>query len=437
MNPASTLEDVIFLFDPLKSLSEPEELQKFYLDRGADVRSHFSLMLRANDIRNNNPVKLLFTGHKGAGKSTEINKLILDLNELFFVVKVQTGQRPDVTYVDMLLKTAISLFREATDQEVIKKAPAQIAAGLWEDIALFMERRIYGDLRLPDSSSALKEFTAKINLYGVELENKFELEPDSRARIRQLTENQIAEITSKIDLVADQIRLRYGRPVLFIFEDTDRLDHAVAKELFYERAATFTKFRASAIFLLVIGLRYSDKFTGTLQNFQAYKMLPNIKLTQRDGTPYPAGAAFLKELILTRLDESLIAPDALELVIQNSGGLLRTLIALVRDGALVAASRNALQIERQDVERASNRLRSNFMLEAKDYVFLAQRHADKLLDADPETQALLEKLALLEYANDKDWCDVHPLLLPEVERRAHQLEPVLLPRQTNELQPAR
>ena len=116
---------------------------------------------------------------------------------------------------------------------------------------------------------------------------------------------------------------------------------------------------------------------------------------------------------------------------------MRTLIALVRDGALVAASRNALQIERQDVERASNRLRSNFMLEAKDYLFLAQRHADKLLDADPETQSLLEKLALLEYANDKDWCDVHPLLLPEVERRAHQLEPVLLPRQTNELQPAR
>ncbi len=436
MNPAATLEDVIFLFDPLKSLSEPEELQKFYVDRGADVRSHFSLMLRANDIRNNNPVKLLFTGHKGAGKSTEINKLILELKELFFIVKVQTGQRPDVTYVDMLLKTAISLFREATDQEVIKKAPAQIAAGLWEDIALFMERRIYGELRLPDSS-ALKEFTAKINLYGVELENKFELEPDSRARIRQLTENQIAEITSKIDLVADQIRHRYGRPVLFIFEDTDRLDHAVAKELFYERAATFTKFRASAIFLLDIGLRYSDKFTGTLQNFQVFKMLPNIKLAQRDGSPYPAGEVFLKELILTRLAESLIAPDALQLVIQNSGGLLRTLIALVRDGALVAAARNATQIERQDVERASNRLRSNFMLEAKDYLFLAQRHADKLLDADPETQALLEKLALLEYANDTDWCDVHPLLLPEVARRTSPLEPVALPHQTDELQPVR
>jgi hypothetical protein len=45
MNPATKLEDAIFLFDPLKSLSEPDELASFYVDRGSDIRRHFSLML--------------------------------------------------------------------------------------------------------------------------------------------------------------------------------------------------------------------------------------------------------------------------------------------------------------------------------------------------------------------------------------------------------
>lgn len=42
---------------------------------------------------------------------------------------------------------------------------------------------------------------------------------------------------------------------------------------------------------------------------------------------------------------------------------------------------------------------------------------DKQISSDPEIQDLLERLALLEYANDSVWCDVHPIVLREVEER--------------------
>jgi hypothetical protein len=264
--------------------------------------------------------------------------------------------------------------------------------------------------------------TSKINFFGLEFESKFETEPDTRNKMRQVSESRVSEIINNINLMADRIRTDSRFPVLFVFEDTDHLDLATAKELFYERAVTLTEFRASAIFMLDIGLRYSERFASVRQHFQDFKVLPNIKTKTRDGTPYPVGEALLKQIVLNRLAPSLIAPDALQTVIDNSGGLARMLISLMRDASLVAAVRNSPKIEINDVRRSINRMRGDFvaLLGSKDYATLKARHADKNLNNDSEIQNLLEKLALLEYCNDDTWCDVHPILLPEVERRARQ-----------------
>jgi len=419
MNPASTIEDAIFLFDPLKSLSEPEEMASFYVDRGSDVRSHFSLMLRNNDIRQKMPIKLLFTGHKGCGKSTEMNKLCLELDDQFFIVKVQTGKRPDVTYTDVLLKAAMSLLKEANDKEVIKRSLAQKTSGIWDKAAGFVEKVVFGEVSLPDDTAMPAEMTARISFFGLEFENKFEAEPETRQSMRRSSENRISEIVNNINLMADRLRADLGKPVLLVFEDTDRLDMATAKELFYERAVTLTQFRVSAIFLLDIGLRYSDRFAGLRQHFHDFKVLPNIKLKTREGEPYPAGEALLKQIVLSRLDPSLIEDDALQTIIENSGGLARTLMSLMRDASLIAAARGSQKIEVHDAQRAVNRLRGDFvaLLGSKDYAVLNARHLDKDLNNDAEIQSLLEKLAILEYPRDESWCDVHPILLPEIERR--------------------
>jgi hypothetical protein len=61
------------------------------------------------------------------------------------------------------------------------------------------------------------------------------------------------------------------------------------------------------------------------------------------------------------------------------------------------------------------------MLESRHYPILKSRSEDKDLDSDPDTQELLESLALLEYENESYRCDAHPVVLPEVERRANSL----------------
>ena len=70
-----------------------------------------------------------------------------------------------------------------------------------------------------------------------------------------------------------------------------------------------------------------------------------------------------------------------------------------------------------------NRQKGDFiaMLESKDYPLLFNRHEDKQLTSDDNTQTLLQSLALLEYENGELWCDVHPIIWPEVQKRAPQV----------------
>jgi Cdc6-like AAA superfamily ATPase len=135
MSKAATLEKSIFLFNPIKPLSTPEELRDFYVDRGSGVRDELIYPLRASDLDEKVPIKFLFTGHTGCGKSTEINSICQDLEDQFLIVRVRIRNRPDVSYVDVLLKAALALFGAASDQALIRRAPAQIAADVWNKAA--------------------------------------------------------------------------------------------------------------------------------------------------------------------------------------------------------------------------------------------------------------------------------------------------------------
>lgn len=66
---AQTLQDGIKLFDPKKTL-EGEDLKKYYIQRGSTATKEIKIyLLGAEDS------KILFSGHRGSGKSTELNRL--------------------------------------------------------------------------------------------------------------------------------------------------------------------------------------------------------------------------------------------------------------------------------------------------------------------------------------------------------------------------
>jgi len=120
----------------------------------------------------------------------------------------------------------------------------------------------------------------------------------------------------------------------------------------------------------------------------------------------------MQSFVHARMEESLIESEALQAAVDLSGGVFREMAFVMQLTASHVIERGSNRIEVVDVERAKSRIRSDFrrILTDEDYELLKEvrtsnemRSVDKLAD-------LLHTLAVLEYTNDENWCDVHPSL---------------------------
>lgn len=420
---AQTLPEVIRAFDPMHPLIG-QELKDWYIDRPGNPLERMKIYLQGLALAGN-PVKILFTGHVGSGKSTTLNKLAEDLKRRFFIVPFDvrlSTSIADLTYIDLILGMATSLFKRATESDVLGKAPAQIASDVWDDISGFIEKVIFGPatFRTPPADA---ELSAKVNFLAVEFQTKFASEAATRDEIRKRVEPRLAELHDKINQVADLVFVNYKRPVLFFVEGTDKPDLNRARDIFLNHTYTLTAFRASVIYTFPIGLRYSAAdFNLIRDHFTETFVLPNLKVANPEGSPNLSGLERLKEALSARMADGLIADEARDRIIRASGGLMRTLIQLTRRSAVSAMAAGNEMISIEDAEAAINEERANFIagLSRDDYPVLYERHQDKRLSGDEPVLRLLQTRALLEYANGDPWCDVHPIALPLVLERADQ-----------------
>ena len=427
--PARTLSDAIRVFDPRQPL-EGETLRAFYTERGSDARKKMRIHI---EVANDKPSSILFTGHGGSGKSTELNKLIEELNQAYLVVKVRTGDivsSTDLTYVDIVLIAAMALFRAASDEQLIRRAPAQIAEEVWHQIRQVIENIIFGHqpTRAPVGNEAHLSLNIPRAVFGLalEFEARFKNEPNTREAIREHMQDRLSEVIEKANDLSAEIRHRHGRQVLIAVEDTDKPEPSRAAEIFFDHPQSLTAFNASVVYTFPIALRYNAGFSEVDRYFKCVRM-PNLPLFRRDGSPERHGRRVLDEAINQRMAAPLIAPGARRKIILASGGLMRTLIGLTQSAAVNAYARGASRIEDRDAERAIAELRKDFaaMLRSEDYPILAARYRDKQLSSDAALQQLLQMRALLEYENGEVWCDVHPAALPLVQERVPDFDPGL------------
>ena len=108
-----SLEDALNLFDPGQPL-ENGQLDTYYVKRPHAPLEPLKAYLRYS----RQPVKVLFSGHRGSGKSTELRRLARDLAARFFVVNTSARalNPADLKYVDVIFACAAALLREATTQ---------------------------------------------------------------------------------------------------------------------------------------------------------------------------------------------------------------------------------------------------------------------------------------------------------------------------------
>ncbi|MGB8698664.1 MAG: ATP-binding protein [Thermosynechococcaceae cyanobacterium] len=380
----------------------------------------------------------LFTGHIGCGKSTELRKLQYDLEQQgYHVVYLDSSEdlvMTDVDISDLLLTVArqvskslaiANIHLEPTGfQGVLNKA--------WT--ILQSEFDLAGEAKIPGigTVSAKTSGEAAIDFGLGKLSAKLRSSPDARARLRQhlepQTDNLIELINQELLQPATQALQAQGKQGLVVIIDSlDRLentqDRNQAEYIFVTRGEKLRQFACHVVYTLPLVLTFSNSIGPLRDRFGSDpKVLPMVRIQNRDGIRHEDGIALLRQLILARAFPDLPAPDrdphlaeifdapgTCDRLCTISGGHIRNLLVLLY-GCL---QKQDPPIDRDTLEDVITLQRDSLIkaIHTQEWELLRQVNAQKAVIGEEGYQILLRSLFVFEYRDEQGtWFGLNPIL---------------------------
>lgn len=413
---AINLEQAVRFFDPRQALSG-QYLHAWFVERMGTPRMQLAAFLK--------PVgapKVLLVGHRGAGKSTELNKLAEEMKDTFHTIGFDaltvTG-RSNMRYEDLMLALSTQITRRCIDEGLIDRPASEPLHEGWQTLADWWREKVAGfSLGAPKDIKTMASFSTLLG----DIEVGVNQSPFTREQLNAFVDREMPELVRRLNWVIDQAEKHLNpKRLLLVVEGLDKVDLEAARHIFQDHAPTITGLNAAMIYSFPLALRYSEDYQNIKRSFDQHVLLPNLSLRDRHGADDPKGRQAMEQIVLNRLNRDLITPEALEQLIVACGGIVVELIKLVRQAALFAlvrAGQAQPTIVLDDAQDAIKGLRRELAanLSLAEWRLLKTRHNDRLLSNEPEIERLLQKGALIEYPNDPSWCDVHPVLWGLLDR---------------------
>lgn len=363
-----------------------------------------------------NDKHVLFFGHIGSGKTTELRRYAgkLDASKRFYVVEVDVLSKLDrnnLQYTEALMAMAETLLERlnadgySLGEEALKPVRDWFASAIEtratnRELSAELKTGIKAGGGIPGIVKLFAGFTTAFKTGSSQ-------KSEWRQEIRNGFTTLAIAFSNLIRTAEAQLALS-GRAerVLFLIDGTDKMRGEDTQQFFVQDAEQLLAIQTLAIYSAPLHLKYDGRLGGKLD---ADMVLPMIKLQERDGSPFVPGLTAMHDLLLLRADSSLFSSDdEVNRLVKYSGGHPRELLRLLKLCCEVADN----QIDAAVVQRAIEQLASDYryFLKPADYVLL------KAIDANPthggndeQAQELLHRLALLQY-NDGSWRRSHPVV---------------------------
>jgi len=360
---------------------------------------------------------LLFGGHVGCGKSTELRAIAADLHgpQRFHVILLDVLASLDANnlrYSDLLplqLKSLVEDLQELSidvpevflsrmrdwyqqkivSREQMRELSAEIAAGAEAKSGLPFIGKLFAKLTTAVRTNA----SYKTEIRQV-IQDSFSELADAFNQLLEFAEGEIA-------------RQQQGKSLLFIVDGTDRLRGEEAERFFIHDIHQLRLVRANAVYCAPISILNEQGPIG--QQFDGIFRLPMIKLKEKNSDAMlEAAREKLVEFVTKRMPmECFDGRKTVDTLIECSGGHPRDLLRLVN---LCLQQLDEGPITAQVAARAIEKLASEYrrVVDETDYPLLAAIDAagKEHVPNNPATRRLLYDLALLEY--NSYWWQSHP-----------------------------
>lgn len=422
MRYANQISEVINAFSP-----EPlkiEQMDEFYCDDTMEYRMSDKYSSPIEDIFDicqdeGEHNAFLLLGHKGCGKSTELNRLSAKFATKGYKVKTIVCSM-DLDLFNIVYSDLFILMGEAL-LEIAKECGCKISKELLENIMDFWDEGVKvttskeQETLLAESGMSVETPGILVKILNIFAKIKADLKfnEEVRKEYRKKISIHSSEWMKLLGSVSEEImKGTDGKSPIIFFEDLDKLNPEDAWNVFYNYAAILSGMPFPVIYTFPIGLSYDTRFAA-MEGYFITKTLPMIKIETLDGQPYQAGIDVIRQIVQKRADLSLFGSGVLEKLIQYTGGSLRDLFHAINSAAKRAERRKSESISVEDADRALEELKTSLTrrIEQKDYEFLLHiyRGNKELIEDKQMLLKMLQASVVLEY-NGKRWHSVHPLV---------------------------
>lgn len=425
MHKATTLVEAIHRFSPQPIMFGVDSTnESFYVQRHDDPLGDLRVQLLSSPMA---AEKTLLAGHRGTGKSTELNRLAADeeIMSRYEVVSFSVKEALELTDVDHvdLLFTMLRITYEALSS----KAPLKLSSATVDALegwrSKVVERMESVDKGASAELGAGADATGLLGFFG-KFGMRLRYERSTREVARQVIKPRIGEFLGHVkDFFLDaQLALQAeGKQLLLLVEDLDKLpDVTHAEVLFHDTGPYLADPPVRIVYTVPIALHYSKKFAQIAGRFGESVFVPSVRLVSNDDGQrrWERGHQTMRAFVEHRMEIGLIDEDALNQAIELGGGLFQQMQRLLQKACTKAVGRRMERLTSTEVQEAAADLRAELErgLSREDIGILHEVHATLQASSDEPTLELLHFLHLLEYRNHERWCDVNPLLLPTLER---------------------
>lgn len=234
--------------------------------------------LKTELLNSSQKEKYLFIGHRGSGKSTELNQLAGEITDKFQTIRLSvvqsTGRSHNLEYEDLLLATIIQVHRQCIKNGWLPTPIASAADDWAQKLKNFWTTRVAG-VNLGQNNLELSLGLQIETLLG-ELEVGIQQSPKTREEMKADVNSRTQEFIEILNYIVEVAEAKTKKKLLIIIEDLDKVDQAAATVIFRDYTSLLRAPNAYMIYTFPIALRYSSDYGAITTQFTKYFVLPNF-----------------------------------------------------------------------------------------------------------------------------------------------------------------
>ena len=380
------------------------------------------------------PTHLLFSGHPGGGKSTELLRLCEQLKEpkgepadRFFPVYMDADDYVnlyDVAVLEILLGVVGSVAEELRDKVGINLESSYFRTRLegLKELAFTHVELQKAEFSLPE----IAKFTVQLK----------KADADSRKQVRNSLTPQRPSLLDEINLVLERARLELGkkgyRDLVLVIDNLEKIPDvrdtnikvADAKQgtyyqVFIVGGEQLSAIDAHTVLSVPLPLIHSPQQASLTQTFGTEPVvLPMVKVGEKNGDPCEKGLELMCEALSRRFEITGVQEDVFDSddtfkhICRMSGGHVRNLLIYFRSSLDYVDS---LPVTEDAVKRGIQQHINAYSraIPEEHWELLARLggSADKDIPNDDAHQRMLGDLSILQYINGEGpWYAVNPVV---------------------------